>query len=145
MRNHTTAKAYFQNQWNVELQFPYSADLVEALKAEIPSDCRSWDPDRKIWSVFGERRWTAIAVDLLIAEYPGAQIIYPETRQQRPTGTSRGDVYAVLHLLPTAPPELVQAAYRTMSKLNHPDTGGDLVAMQIINTAYDKIQKAGAA
>jgi hypothetical protein len=44
--------------------------------------------------------------------------------------------YGVLHLQPEAPFEVVQAAYRALSKLHHPDAGGDAERMQQINAAY---------
>jgi curved DNA-binding protein CbpA len=43
--------------------------------------------------------------------------------------------YETLHLLPTAPPELVTAAYRCLAQRHHPDRGGDDEAMVCLNTA----------
>jgi curved DNA-binding protein CbpA len=51
-------------------------------------------------------------------------------------GHQTTDAYAVLHLLPTAPPELIKAAYRCLAMIHHPDRGGDTEAMQRINSAY---------
>ncbi len=53
-----------------------------------------------------------------------------------------GDPYAVLHLLPSAPPELVTAAHRCLAELNHPDRGGSTATMQAINAAVDAIREA---
>jgi len=47
------------------------------------------------------------------------------------------EAYATLHLLPSAPPELVTAAYRTLAQLHHPDRGGDTGAMSAINQAVE--------
>ena len=47
------------------------------------------------------------------------------------------EAYATLHLLPSAPPELVTAAYRTLAQLHHPDRGGDTGAMIVINRAVE--------
>jgi hypothetical protein len=49
--------------------------------------------------------------------------------------------FATLHLLPTAPPELVQAAHRTLVKVHHPDVGGDTQVMTRINLAVQKIRE----
>lgn len=63
-------------------------------------------------------------------------------QQQRYSGRSQGaqsagptSAYAVLHLLPTAPPELVTAAYRMLAQLCHPDHGGDTQMMMALNEA----------
>lgn len=52
------------------------------------------------------------------------------------------DAYARLHLLPTAPPELVDAAYRTLARLHHPDHGGDTATMTAINEAAALLREA---
>jgi hypothetical protein len=49
--------------------------------------------------------------------------------------------FATLHLLPSAPPELVQAAHRTLVKIHHPDVaGGDGHRMVQINLALERIR-----
>jgi curved DNA-binding protein CbpA len=58
----------------------------------------------------------------------------------RGSGT-RDDPYIVLHLRPTAPPELVNAAHKVLAKLNHPDAGGDTITMQRINSAVESIRE----
>lgn len=50
--------------------------------------------------------------------------------------------YAALHLLPTAPPQVVHAAYRALSLIHHPDAGGDVERMKAINNARDEIESA---
>lgn len=47
--------------------------------------------------------------------------------------------HAVLHLLPSAPAEVIKAAYRAMSLIHHPDRGGSTEAMARINDAMDKL------
>jgi DnaJ-class molecular chaperone len=44
-------------------------------------------------------------------------------------------------LLPSAPPEVIRAAYKAMATKNHPDKGGDMVAMQQINRAYAQLTR----
>ena len=43
--------------------------------------------------------------------------------------------YELLHLLPTAPPELVTAAYRCAARLHHPDRSGNDEMMARLNAA----------
>jgi DnaJ-class molecular chaperone len=47
--------------------------------------------------------------------------------------------YRTLHLLPTAPDELVKHAYRVMCKIHHPDKGGMTREMQRVNEAYGRL------
>jgi hypothetical protein len=50
--------------------------------------------------------------------------------------------YAVLYLLPDAPPEVVKAAYRALASKYHPDVpGGDAEAMAQLNAAVEEITK----
>jgi hypothetical protein len=58
-------------------------------------------------------------------------------------GTSTGvveDAYRVLHLYPTAPPELVQAAHRILIKQVHPDAGGSHEDAVRINAAWERVR-----
>lgn len=48
---------------------------------------------------------------------------------------------SVLHLAPGAPWEVVQAAYRALAGLHHPDRGGDTAKMQAINRAYEDLKR----
>lgn len=48
-------------------------------------------------------------------------------------------VYATLFLLDGAPIQVVKAAYRALSKLHHPDAGGDPEKFKKINLAYKEI------
>lgn len=66
------------------------------------------------------------------------------TPPPRPASAPPADPYAVLHLLPTAPAELVRAAYRVMAQLHHPDKGGDDLTMKRINNAFEALTKGAA-
>ncbi len=53
------------------------------------------------------------------------------------------DAYRTLHLLPSAPPEVVQAAHRALVKLHHPDVaGGEHASAVLINNAMATIRAA---
>ena len=49
--------------------------------------------------------------------------------------------YAVLHLRPSAPRAIIDAAFRTLAKTLHPDVGGDAEEFKRVQAAYDKIIK----
>lgn len=55
------------------------------------------------------------------------------------------DYYAVLHVRPDAPPEIIRASYRVlMQQLGaHPDLGGDHGYAQLINEAYAVLKDPG--
>jgi hypothetical protein len=48
--------------------------------------------------------------------------------------------FAVLHLLPSAPPTLIEAAFRCLSKELHPDRGGSHEAMIELNQAVSALR-----
>ncbi len=58
----------------------------------------------------------------------------------RPVPPPAPDPHALLHVSPRAPREVVEAAYRTLAKLYHPDTGGDPERMKALTAAMDRIR-----
>lgn len=54
--------------------------------------------------------------------------------------STTSDDWALFHLRPTAPRALLDAAYRELSKIHHPDKGGDIVMMQKLNAAYLRLK-----
>jgi hypothetical protein len=121
----------------VELVFPYRPELIQAIKAAIPKEWRSYEPGRHAWTVQGGAN-ASRAEALLRSFFPDATVHHPGSSTQRPAAR---DPYAVLHLRPTAPPQLVDVAYRTLAKLSHPDRGGDQAAMTSINLAYEQLRQ----
>lgn len=130
--------------------------LIEELKSSIPPKARRYDPDEKCW-------WIAARslLDLWLEaadSYTQVRIVWESDWQsnddaeyrdnyqappppRRSHRMMRAEAYTVLHLLPTAPPEVVKAAYRTLATLHHPDKGGDVVTMQRINVAYSLLEE----
>ncbi len=83
-----------------------------------------------------------IAVQLMFAVFPDAEIV----EHDRPGPSDRDpragdDPWRILHLRPTAPPELVVAAHRCLAKLHHPDKGGSHEAMLAINRATEALKE----
>ena len=147
----TTATARYTMRNRVSISCPYDYDFIGALKDAIPSRYRSWSPEYKTWAVFDNIRLTEVAVEILLAYFPDAEIEEweePVFRRSSPPPppppplTTDPD-FAVLHLLPTAPPSLVAAAYRTLAKDYHPDMGGDAEKMQQLNNAMDRLRDRG--
>ena len=114
----------------VELRFPWrphiAPGLIERLKATIPSHSRTYEPATKTWVVY--EPWCDQALALVRLAFPDTVVVGPGARahsegprqpEPRPMATERH--YAALHLLPSAPPALVRAAYLCLVKENHPD------------------------
>lgn len=133
----TGARITYRANGDVALAFPYSADLVAALKSGIPSYARRYDPDTHVWTVGGA--YASVAEQLMHDVFPNAEVVddaAPDRGRQ-----SSDDPWVILHLQPTAPPELVLAAHRCLAKLNHPDQGGSTATMQMINHAVERIKE----
>jgi len=121
---------------------------LQALKGGIPPHARRWHADQKTW-------WVSAAYRHALEQWQarwfegGAQTSRPGGTYQAPwtwAPPSSGvhGAYAALHLLPTAPPALVKAAYRTLATLHHPDRGGDTATMQRVNAAYAQLEKVAS-
>lgn len=123
---------------DVELRTPYNAGFVAALKSMIPWDCRDWDQERKVWSV--DAIYANEAIRIVTSWYADVQVIRYQASAPPPPPSSSSDPFRILHLLPSAPGPLIHAAYRTLARLYHPDTGGDTTTMQRINAAYDRLK-----
>jgi hypothetical protein len=121
--------------WRYALAFDYSPAMVQALKDNIPSRQRKWMPERKEWwfkpgmlagvRALAERHCGR--VQYVTEGDAGEDVLVP---------AQDATAYRTLHLLPSAPPELVRAAYKVLAKRCHPDAGGSTQAMQRINAAY---------
>jgi hypothetical protein len=123
------------------LTFPFDAWLVAALKVHVPAHARQYDPVAKSWTV--APTYAGVATRLMYQAFTDVEMIdaHAGPTFDRGTGT-RDDPYVVLHLRPTAPPELVTAAYKCLARLHHPDRGGDHDAMLAINAAAEQIRSA---
>jgi curved DNA-binding protein CbpA len=51
--------------------------------------------------------------------------------------------FDVLCVTPDAPPEVIAAAYRALSKLHHPDARGSASRMTALNLAYEALSDEG--
>lgn len=117
---------------------PYNKDFVTTLKEVIPKDYRYWDKEERVWVVSYSYEDKLIA---LCSTYFSSVTKYGEKRYIAPT-TQSSPAYQTLHLLPSAPKEVVLAAYRALSKLYHPDISKRPNANEVmkrINVAFGEI------
>jgi hypothetical protein len=124
---------------------------IDTLKSAIAPDMRSYNPATREWFVDEDatgrmRRWLDYCRANLYAEVEwldGETDADPEREWTPPPPKPKAvDPYVTLHLLPSAPPEVVKAAYRALAVLNHPDKGGDEEQMKRLNDAYGRLLAA---
>lgn len=124
----------------VWLHTPYTEDFLAELRDRIPARQRRWDADLGLWEV--HIRLRSVAVDILCNHYDQVERVAAaelglgvDLAADDAADNAVVAAFAALHLRPSAPPELVKVAHRTLAKLYHPDKGGDLATMQRINSA----------
>jgi hypothetical protein len=124
-----------------------------------PTSYRKWSNDKKCWEVhitklppvvlvakrlFDRVDWSELPEDLQID-------LVSKLISEASASASRGfqakkpvlSPYEALYLLPTAPMEVVKAAYRALAFIYHPDRGGDAEAFKDITKAYEEIVEQG--
>jgi hypothetical protein len=119
-------------------------DAIASLKRCVSPNLREYEPDTKQWFIADAARtqldrWLG---HLFVAHGVEAEWITTDDaheRARKPHTSAKPDPFAALHLLPTAPPEVVRAAYRALAMKHHPDLGGDVRAMQTIIAAYEQL------
>ena len=152
-------------------QTPYDGEWVRAIKACIPERTRTWDSLNGVWT-FECRYFEAVKSITLdfhgevidstgglcertkqdeewrakyekFKERTDRRSSHSQGRASTPMPKRTADPFAVLHLRPDAPREVVKAAHRALCKLHHPDVGGGDQRMQDINEAYALLQTMG--
>jgi DnaJ-domain-containing protein 1 len=117
--------------------------LIEALKDRIPAYDRTYSPASREWFIAASARadlemWLDDARAVV-----GAKVEWQPSKGKERTHTRTAtDAFATLHLLPSAPPEVVRASYKALAMKHHPDHGGDTEAMQRLNEAYERLRFA---
>lgn len=129
------------------LAFGVDPVLAAVVERRVPPSHLEYDVRGGLWRIRGAY-WLAL-VELLCEQLGFGHVVpYKDESHYRKQDVAnatpilkRADAtqYGVLHLLPSAPLEVVDAAYIAMSKLMHPDRGGDTRAMVRLNQARDAI------
>ena len=120
-------------------------ECIDTLKSSIAPGQREYNPTTREWFVDEDaadrlRRWLDYCRANLYAvvEWFDGEYQDPE-RERTPPKRARPkpvDPYQTLHLLPSAPTELVKVAYRCLAQIHHPDHGGDEEQMKRLNAAF---------
>jgi len=131
------------------LRHGYNRRFSDFMKCGIsPLSYRRWVTDRKSWEVHISKLPHVVSVARRFFGYvdysdlpENLQINLVMNAYEEPTKAAPvvSTPYEVLHLLPSAPREVVKAAYKALALLHHPDHGGDAELFKEINLAYESI------
>jgi hypothetical protein len=149
MKNYIVRK---ESDW-VWVKFSYDADVIDRIKC-LDKDKREWDGDNKQWGfdldLFTQNE--AFLFPSTLFKRVDAPPTQSSSRQktkpppytppppQRPQAAPSGP-WVALWLLPGAPKEVIEAAYRALIRKHHPDVGGDEETAKRINAAYAQLKK----
>jgi hypothetical protein len=135
-------------------KFPFDAQVVEELKSRIPPHARRWNSSTKEWAIDPPHHETMHGIlrshlgwfPAMPTEGPDPEVAALRAevcrlREQLRRAEAVPESYKTLHLQPTAPREVINAVHKTLTKLHHPDAGGDTLTMQAINAAADQLRK----
>ena len=115
------------------LRFPYSANLITDLKAQVPRWARAYNPESKVWTF--DRAQLAL-VKRLCVHHLGAVHVDPDLEPRRPAApTSAYDT-----MIRGLPFDTLKRIYWLAISAVHPDAGGDVTRAQQINAAWSAIK-----
>lgn len=135
----------------VSLTFPYSPEFLADMKRVVDYRFREWKPGKKVWvvkaAVFDKVH------ELFDQHFPGVELKVAEAAAElirkkyesgvnyrSPKAPVSWGPYKELYLDEDAPDCVVNAAYKALARMYHPDLGGDTEIMSRINRAYEAIQ-----
>ncbi len=119
------------------VRFRYDPALVELLKTAVPSYARSWDPSLKQWQIqagHAERLASALRAT-------GHQVIGldPDPPPRTTTGTDTARWAKILFR--RVGPSRREPVFRALTRVLHPDVGGDTALMRELNDARDELKR----
>jgi len=140
-----------RSQNEIWVRTPYNQEFVDWIKGEVMAKCRRWDKENGIWAISYSYEDDLI-VECFKLFHEVKRVGKRSTNKVEPRAWKRPKqspmdsrtAYDVFHLQPSAPHELINVAYRVMSKLYHPDVydGPDATdQLKKINDAYEKIRR----
>jgi hypothetical protein len=134
-RQRVTPEVRHLGAGSAAFRVPFDTYWVSTVKTLVPGHFREWDPAAKLWIIDDPYIDPVMALTRRVFGYvDGAGNAHTSHH------TPPSDPHVTLHLLPLAPPQLVDAAFRTLAKLAHPDAGGSHDAMLALSEAYDALR-----
>lgn len=140
----------------IGLRFSHNDRFLSYIQYNIkPASYRRWNPDKKRWDIHKRKLLVAVSMGKRFFDHVDYGSL-PEELQilivkhiKYHAGEFAGlhrsledeDPYRTLHLLPSAPWEVIQAAYKALAFLFHPDRGGDQDQFRNVDRAYQQLKK----
>ncbi|WP_375486911.1 hypothetical protein [uncultured Mycobacterium sp.] len=112
--------------------FRYDADIVDTVKTVVPAFLRSWNPTRREWLVYEPVYACELAHVLCDAGHIIIGLDQPTRCDTDPAAWAR----VVFQRVGAARAHL---AYKLLSRLCHPDHGGDHELQTELNAAYAEL------
>lgn len=126
------AEIVYKRAGDLILKTPFVPGFIAELKAIVPGKYRLWEPAEKTKFT----NWlTTISPSVETIDLARAALV---VRTPEPPQWAK-----VLYVQPDAPREVVEAAYRALSKKYHPDRGGNEALMKQLNDAIVQAREAG--
>lgn len=117
--------------------FDYDPAVVDTIKAIVPKHGRRYDPDTHTWTITSPFHAESVAARLKAFGYTVEGIVPGAFSGHRQPPQVTADWASLL--LDDAPAELRSRIVRALSKVLHPDTGGDTRLMQQLNDASRRV------
>jgi len=134
------AELIYTRAGGIILKTPFVAGFIADLKDIVPAKYRVWDQTNKVWLI--DRYYTDEVRELIDYYFPDAETI-DLARAALATRTPETPHWArTLYVQPNAPREVIDAAYRALSKKYHPDLGGSEERMKQLNDAAEQARAA---
>tara|TARA_R100000008_G_C3542371_1_gene145527 strand:+ start:218 stop:658 length:441 start_codon:yes stop_codon:yes gene_type:complete len=142
MKSGSTSFEYYEPNNTIRVFINNSQDLHDYVSYYLPQEMRTWSSDMSCWVILPD----VVDKVVSIAEHYTDSITFinmPEHVRQIANTRKPFDTksYSNLFLTPTAPKEVISAAYKALAKIYHPDnqeTGSQEKFMDI-KSSYDKL------
>jgi hypothetical protein len=113
--------------------FAYHPAAVGLIKQTVPGYARSWGPHRRVWIV--DPAWAHILADTLRCY--GHTVVGLDAPRQ----THAGDADWARALFRRVGPSRAGPVFRSLSRILHPDAGGDTQLQRELNAAHAEISQ----
>jgi len=135
--------------WDATLQgycitSPWNQQFVDTIKMLVPSSDRAFFDDKKMWC-FSEKYLDGIKTLCERLWGQGSVVVITKTQSQQTTSSApiaKASINdAMAEFMRVLPYEAALKAFRHAAMMLHPDRGGDMTKMSLLNTAWERIRK----
>lgn len=127
----------------LRVQFDYNEACIADLKATIPPGSRRWIREDRHWLI--REQYAEEVRDVLVRH---GFLVETDVEAPGPveaiTAASIGNPFDVLLGLPGVTPDMARRMRNLFARSFHPDQGGSVIVMQLLNEAWSRYQHDGA-